>query len=219
MARGAFIPFYSLFLWKISQPRWIMYLMPQGPHNVFSPSQFFDTQSCTMCNVHLCKALLVQQSNGGLGLKGFGSIWRMSLVGLLATRHVYSTACGDLLIPATLKMVNYPAISQPCKLQSSKPFTTIELFHHCLGICWHGWGPTEQQGCAPRPAPPWAPPTPPVGCPGPSVLCLKFINAKTIEKSWVGCVGNVDLLMCRKFSEAAVVPNSELGNRSNLHSP
>ena len=182
-------------------------------------AQFFDTQSCTMCNVHLCKALLVQQSNGGLGLKGFGSIWRMSLVGLLATRHVYSTACGDLLIPATLKMVNYPAISQPCKLQSSKPFTTIELFHHCLGIRWHGWGPTEQQGCAPRPAPLWAPPTPPVGCPGPSGLCLKFINAKTIEKSWEGCVGNLDLLMRRKFTKTAVVPNSELGNRSNLHSP
>ena len=57
------------------------------------------------------------------------------------------------------------------------------------------------------------------GCPGPSGLCLKFINAKTIEQSWVGCVGNLDLLMHRKFSETAVVPNSELGNRSNLHSP
>ena len=158
--------------------------------NASGATQCFFTQPILwhsiVYNVHLCKALLVQQSNGGLGLKGFGSIWRMSLVGLLATRHVYSTACGDLLIPATLKMVNYPAISQPCKLQSSKPFTTIELFHHCLGIRWHGWGPTEQQGCAPRPAPPWAPPTPPVGCPGPSGLCLEFINAKTIEQSWVG---------------------------------
>ena len=45
--------------------------------------------------------------------------------------------------------------------------------------------------------PPWAPPTPPVWCPGPSGLCLGYINAKTIGKNpfWI------ILISCNIFSQ------------------
>ena len=49
--------------------------------------------------------------------------WASQPQGLSAALPV---ATGDLLIAATLKMANYPAISQPGKLPSNQPVLIIE---------------------------------------------------------------------------------------------
>ena len=77
-------------------------------------------------------------------------------------------------------------------LSSAQP--PAPTVHSTLLRCswWPSWCPSWW----PR-QPPWAPPTPPVWCPGPSGLCLGYINAKTIGKNpfWI------ILISCNIFSQ------------------
>ena len=86
---------------------------------------------------------------------------------LSATIPTTSTTSPTSLL-LTLSSAQPPATSSNCTFYSLKMLFDDHLGVHLGDLVGHHGQ--------------WAPPTPPVGYPRPSGLCLEFINAKTIEK-------------------------------------